>query len=207
MRNGIFKKTLFAIAGVLVLAGVSAQNDSQNTVKSEPYSWKNVQIVGGGFVDGIIFHPTEKNLRYCRTDMGGAYRWDQKNSRWQPLLDWVSYSDLNLMGVESIALDPQNPDMLYMACGTYTNPSTPDGAILWSDDRGKTFHRSNLPVKFGGNENGRGNGERLAVDPNNGNILYLGTRHAGLWRSTDRAMSWQRVDNFPDITEKIPRII
>ena len=28
-----------------------------------PYAWKNVQIVGGGFVDGIIFHPSEKGLR------------------------------------------------------------------------------------------------------------------------------------------------
>ena len=33
--------------------------------KQELYKWKNVQIVGGGFVDGIIFHPTAPNLRYC----------------------------------------------------------------------------------------------------------------------------------------------
>lgn len=204
MRIILFKLTLLAVTCIFIQAGMPAQDNSPKHVKSEPYVWKNVQIVGGGFVDGIIFHPTEKNLRYCRTDMGGAYRWDQKNLRWQPLLDWISYADLNLMGVESIALDPNDPDMLFMACGTYTNPSTPDGAILWSDDRGKTFHHSNLPVKFGGNENGRGNGERLAVDPNNSNILYLGTRHAGLWRSTDRAKSWSPVNNFPDITEKTP---
>jgi photosystem II stability/assembly factor-like uncharacterized protein len=167
----------------------------------QPYTWKNVQIVGGGFVDGIIFHPAEKGLRYARTDIGGAYRWNDQSKRWEPLLDWVSYPDLNLMGVESIAFDASDPDRVYLACGTYTNPSTPDGAILRSRDRGRTFQRTNVPFKFGGNETGRGNGERLAVDPNDGDILYLGTRHDGLWKSTDAGARWNRVANFPDVSE------
>ena len=123
-----------------------------------PYRWKNVQMVGGGFVDGIVFHPTAKGVRYARTDMGGAYRWNETIKRWEPLLDWLSYPDLNLMGVESIALDANDPDRLYLACGTYTDPKTPDGAILRSSDRGRTFQRTNVPFKLGANENGRGNG-------------------------------------------------
>jgi photosystem II stability/assembly factor-like uncharacterized protein len=57
---------------------------------------------------------------------------------------------------------------------------------------------------MGGNEDGRGNGERMSVDPNDGDILYLGTRNAGLWKSTDRAVSWNRVESFPDVTENPP---
>jgi hypothetical protein len=157
--------------------------------------------VGGGFVDGIIFHPAEKGLRYARTDIGGAYRWNDGTKRWEPLLDWVSYPDLNLMGVESIAVDPSDPNRVYLACGTYTNPATPNGAILRSHDRGNTFQLTDMPFKFGGNENGRGNGERLAVDPNDGNILFLGTRHDGLWKSIDAGATWSRVESFPDVTE------
>lgn len=174
------------------------------TPASEPYQWENVQMVGGGFVDGIVFHPAEKGLCYCRTDMGGAYRRNPKTLRWEPLLDWLSYKDMNLVGVESIALDPADPNRLYLACGTYTNDRAPDGAILRSDDRGKTFQRTDVPFKMGGNEDGRGNGERMAVDPNNGNVLYLGTRQAGLWKSTDRAVSWTQVTTFPDVTETPP---
>ena len=108
------------------------------------------------------------------------------------------------MGVESIAVDPADPNRVYLACGTYTNPRTPNGAILRSDNQGQSFQRTDVPLKFGGNEDGRGNGERLAVDPRDGHILYLGTRHDGLWRSIDRGATWAPVAGFPDVKEAIP---
>jgi photosystem II stability/assembly factor-like uncharacterized protein len=197
-------KTIAAtIATILVLQlTVQVQNANAQQVATIPYNWKSVQMVGGGFVPGIIFHPKAKGVRYCRTDMGGAYRWNDTSKRWEPLLDWLSYEDVNLMGVESIALDPNDPNRLYMACGTYT--SAKNTAILRSNDRGKTFQRTNVPFTMGGNENGRGNGERMAVDPNNGKILYFGSRQAGLWKSTDQAVTWNKVENFPDVTEAAP---
>lgn len=191
-----------SVAGVCLCATAALAQAPQAT----PYTWRNVQIVGGGFVDGFIFHPTEKDLRYARTDMGGAYRYDPATHRWAPILDWVPYRDLNLMGIESIAVDPSDANRLYLACGTYTNPNTPNGAILRSDDRGRTFQRTDVPFKFGGNEDGRGNGERLAVDPLDGRVLFLGTRHNGLWHSTDRGITWTQVTSFPDITEAAPPV-
>jgi hypothetical protein len=188
------------VAGLALVVGSTAQGPPGQPA-SVPYTWKNVQIVGGGFVDGIIFHPSEKGLRYARTDIGGAYRWNATAQHWEPLLDWVPYPDRNLMGVESIAVDPSDPDRVYLACGMYTNPTAPNGAVLRSRDRGKTFQRADVPFKFGGNENGRGNGERLVVDPHDGKILFLGTRHDGLWKSTDSGTNWNRVESFPDITE------
>jgi hypothetical protein len=206
--NGVMKKTslqMFLAGIVLSFCSFSVLNAQESPGPgSVPYHWKNVQIVGGGFVDGIVFHPREKGVCYARTDMGGAYRRNSESLRWEPLLDWVSYDDRNLMGVESIALDPSDPNRVYLACGTYTNPQVPDGAILSSGDRGETFQRTDVPFKMGGNEDGRGNGERMAVDPNNGDIIYLGTRHAGLWKTGDRSRTWQRVESFPEIEEAPP---
>ncbi len=175
---------------------------AQKVPASEPYRWKSVQIVGGGFVTGFVFAPSMKDLYYARTDMGGAYRYNPQEKKWEPLLDWVSLDDVNLMGVESIAVDPSDPQRLYLACGTYTLPTNPNAAVLRSKDRGRTFERTDLPFQLGANEDGRGNGERMAVDPFNGRILFLGSRYDGLWKSTDYGCTWRKVEAFPEIPEE-----
>lgn len=187
------KLILGALVAICAISCKPSTNGTAVSVKSEPYEWKSVQIVGGGFCDGIIFNPNYKDVRYARTDMGGAYRWDKKAGRWMPLLDFVSYADNNLIGVESIAADPKDPKTVYLDCGTYSRSK---GAILRSHDGGKTFERTDVPFTMGGNENGRGNGERMLVDPNNTDIIYVGTRNDGLWKSSDRGVSFQKVESF-----------
>ncbi|MGJ5893999.1 1,4-beta-glucanase [Streptomyces niveiscabiei] len=164
---------------------------------TQPYRWDNVVIGGTGFVTGVVFHPAVRGLAYARTDMGGAYRWDDGAARWVPLLDWISQADQNLLGVESLAIDPARPDSLYLAVGTYTQPWAGNGAFLRSDDRGATWTRTDLTVKLGSNEDGRGTGERLLVDPRDGDTLWLGTRHDGLLTSTDRGATWAPATGFP----------
>lgn len=161
------------------------------------YQWNNVAIGGGGFVTGLVFHPREKGLAYARTDVGGAYRWDTAANRWEPLTDWIGADDSNLLGIESIAVDPSDPQRVYLAAGTYLNERVGNGAILRSQDRGRSFQRADLPFKLGGNEMGRGNGERLAVDPNDGRVLFFGSRGKGLWRSQDGGAGWAQVKSFP----------
>jgi photosystem II stability/assembly factor-like uncharacterized protein len=163
-----------------------------------PYRWGNVAILGGGFVSGIITHPTEKGLIYCRTDIGGAYRWDESNRRWIPITDWISGPDWNYSGIESLAVDPSDPNRVYIATGTYTNKWVhSNGAIFRSHDRGATWQKAELPFKNGGNEEGRNAGERLMVDPNDGNVIFFGSRNNGLWKSADGGMRWQQVESFP----------
>lgn len=175
----------------------SASPSASAGASSGSYAWHNAEINGGGFVDGLVFNPSRKDLLYARTDMGGAYRWDATGQTWIPLTDWVSSKDANLLGIESLATDPVDPDRLYLAVGTYTSSWAGNAAILRSTDAGKTFQRTDLPFKLGSNEDGRSMGERLAIDPNNHGTLYLGTRKNGLWRSTDYGVTWGQVSGFP----------
>lgn len=168
--------------------------------QSENYTWQNVAMGGGGFVSGIITSRTEQNLMYARTDVGGAYRWDVANARWIPLLDWTAESEVGYQGVESIAIDPAEPNKVYMLVGTsyFNNGKT---AILRSADYGNTFSIVEVTSQFKahGNGMGRQNGERLIIDPNNGNILYCGTRWNGLFKSTNAGSTWSRLSGL-DVT-------
>ena len=185
----------FALFALLLVPGAAAKDDPT------AYHWRNVAVGGGGFVSGLVFHPRGEGLLYARTDIGGAYRWEPADRRWRPLMDWMGYEDSGRFGVESLALDPSDPDRLYLAVGTYQHERGQQGAILRSSDRGATFQRTGLPFRFGGNEQGRGNGERLAVDPNDGRVLLFGSRADGLWRSDDAGATWHEVPGFPAIAK------
>ena len=205
-RAGAGTKAL--LLALLIPAASRSPLVAAPSVSTETYAWNNVAIYGGGYVTGIIFNRTQHGLVYLRTDIGGAYRWDGATGTWRPLLDWVSRRDANLLGAESLATDPVEPNRVYIAAGTYTNPRTGNGEILRSVDFGDTWQRTPMPFKMGGNEAGRGNGERLAVDPNENRILYFGTRRDGLWRSADCGATWGKVESFPavpDADDNTPR--
>src|SRR5437667_3884523 len=166
------------------------------------YAWTTVRLVAGGFITGIVYHPSVLNLVYARTDIGGLYRSTDGGNTWVPRLDLVGWDNWGYSGVLSVAVDPRSASTVYAAVGGYTNSWDPNnGAILKSTDQGNTWTVSALPFKIGGNMPGRGNGERLGVDPNNSNIVYFGaTGDAnstfGLWKSTNGGSSWSQVNSF-----------
>jgi hypothetical protein len=158
----------------------------------QAYNWKSVTIKGGGFVSGIIMHPNAPGAVYCRTDIGGAYRWNPTNSSWIPLLDFAA--DANTYGIESVAIDPSDGNRLYLAA---SRGSSSMKWILASTNQGATFSSFSPPFSLDGNARGRGDGERMAVDPNLGSILFYGTKSQGLYKSVNRGTNWSQVTTFP----------
>ncbi|NRF71675.1 exo-alpha-sialidase [Aquincola sp. S2] len=155
------------------------------------YQWHSVPFGAGGFVTGFLFHPRERGLLYLRTDIGGAYRFNDAAQAWVPLLDHLSKADADLMGVLSLAVDVNDPDRLYAACGLYLDERVRRGALLSSTDRGASWQVHELGIHLGGNSPGRGSGERLQVDPHDGRVLWLGSSRDGLFKSTDRGRSFR----------------
>lgn len=196
MRRREFTAGLAALA----LLPSAALAERAAAAPAVAYTWRNVRIDGGGFVPGLVFSRAEQNLIYARTDIGGAYRWNQSGQSWTPLLDWVGRDKWGWNGVLSIAADPVDANRVYAAVGMYTNSWDPNnGAILRSTDRGATWQATTLPFKVGGNMPGRGMGERLAVDPHDHTRVYFAAEGGnGLWRSTDSGVTFSRVTAFPN---------
>ncbi|WP_250035464.1 cellulose binding domain-containing protein [Paractinoplanes maris] len=197
------RTTISAVVTAVLLSAAAvalARPLGASAAAADPYIWRNVRIDGGGFVPGVVFNPGERNLIYARTDIGGAYRWNQSGQSWTPLLDWVGQDNWGYNGVLSIAPDPVDTDRVYAAVGMYTNGWDPNnGAILRSADKGNTWQATALPFKNGGNMPGRGMGERLAVDPSDNRKVYFAAEGGnGLWRSTDFGATWAKVTNFPN---------
>lgn len=210
--------TVMSTAGTQTLSVTFAPTDSTNyksvtatvplTVNASTglpsYSWTNVRVVAGGYVTGVYFHPTQQNLMYIRTDIGGAYRRGPNDSQWVPLLDFISKDNGNWFGVESLGMDPTDANKLYLAVGEYIDSwNTKNGAMLISSDQGATFKTVPLSFKCGSNDSGRGTGERIAVDPNLPSTVYFGTRTAGMQISTDSGSTWNQMSSLA-VTSSVP---
>ena len=150
-------------------------------------TWTSVKWGGGGYVSGLIYHPTSAGVLYARTDIGGVYRWNA-NGSWTPLIDSLGAAENKFLGVESVALDPGNDQRVYMVTGKSTKEG--NGRIYASSDRGNSWTHYDLPFPVGGNEKGRAVGERLKLDPTNPSTMFYASRTAGLWKSTNSGQTW-----------------
>ena len=165
-------------------------------IESGQYEYKHIPIPGGGFVTGFVFHPAVPGILYARTDIGGAYRYNFQEDSWISLIDHATDPGMWETFPLSLALDRQNPSYIYAMVGdNYTNK------IAFSDDYGTHWRYFSVPsrdtegnpVRIHGNAPGRATGERLVVDPNDWNTLYMATMEDGLWKTHDQCRSWTKL--------------
>lgn len=181
------------LLSVCLLGGTVTGCAGTGKSAASKYQWSNVAIGGGGYVTGMEYNPKEEGLVYARTDIGGLYR-RQKGTDWVPLTDFLGAEEWNYIGIESMATDPVEPNRVYFAGGTYMNDSA---GLFASDDYGETWTRFDVPFGCGGNQSGRGCGERMCVNPNNNKEVWFGSRDSGLWKTSDYGKNWEEVTAFP----------
>lgn len=187
---GIFLAAIMCVS--VSLSAFAAEDQSAN------FKWDNMYLGAGGFVTGLAAHPDNADILYARTDVGGMYKYDSGNKSWVQLLDWLNKNERGLFQVRSVALDANNPNIIYAACGNGTLDD-----ILKSEDMGQTWTYMNFKEKTGGGTfcgNGtlaRVTGESLAVDPKNSDVIYAGTTGQGVFVTTNGGETWNRIDSIP----------
>ena len=161
---------------------------------SGEYTWNEVPIGGGGYVTGIVGHPVTTGLIYCRTDVGGAYKWDEASGKWLRITRTSNVQNLSgdINSVESLNISKSNNQVVYAAIGN--NLKTATGRIIKSTDGGESWTDPSTQRWFmGANERSRTGSERLCVDPANPDVVYFGSRKEGLWVTTDGGVNWNQV--------------
>ena len=164
---------------------------------AQTYTWKNVRIGGCGSVTSIKAHPLVQNLYFITTDVGNPYRWNNTTQSWEGLLNSVTFANWNLGACANLAFDPNDStgNTLYATVGKYPETWASIGKVIKSTNRGTTWTDTNLSIWVGANYDQK-SGERIAVDPQNSNVVYVTTRQDGTYKSTNAGSSWTKINTL-----------
>jgi hypothetical protein len=169
---------------------------------AETYTWKTVRIGGGGCTTSMQAHPFVQNLYLITTDVGTPYRWNNALQRWEGVFYNLPTSYWGKSAAGNVAFTPSDNtgNILYATIGgAWTT-----GGILKSTDRGDTWVDCQLPLDVKPN-NDQVFGQRLAVDPQNSDVVYVTTRPGtgvtsinGTFKSTSAGAeaSWTKANDL-----------
>jgi photosystem II stability/assembly factor-like uncharacterized protein len=138
-------------------------------------SWRRLfRGLEGDTVFAVAFSPSSARTVYAGvatySERGGVFKSGNGGLTWA-----FSGRGISGLSIASIAVNPENPDTLWVVGSNVPFKST---------DRGKTWTR----VRFGP---GDGRATRVAVDPLDGSIVYLGLPDGTLRRTHDGGQTWE----------------
>ncbi|MBN2680895.1 MAG: PKD domain-containing protein [Bacteroidales bacterium] len=149
---------------------------------------------GNGRVNCVSFHPTNPNIFYVGSPSGGLWKTTNGGASWITTTD-----ELASMGVSDIAIDPVNPDIIYIATGDGDASDTYTIGILKSFDGGLTWNPTGLSYNASSFKIIR----RLIIHPTNPNIL-IAASNSGVMKTVDGGDSWTTsvIGHFKDVEFK-----
>jgi hypothetical protein len=109
--------------------GGEASPTQGDPTETAAYRWRNVQILGGGFVTGVTFSPLVKGLLYARTDVGGAYRLDPGSAEWVPLTDWLGRKTRHDPRDDDRSLDEKGRHLSHDGRGAHVEVDGPEREV------------------------------------------------------------------------------
>jgi hypothetical protein len=76
MKARSFVRCRFVTLVTIVMTASALSPRVRGADLTGSYVWNPVSIGAGGWVTGFVVHPLDPAVRYRRTDVGNAYRWD-----------------------------------------------------------------------------------------------------------------------------------
>jgi hypothetical protein len=175
--------------------------------------WQPLKVGGGGFTRDLDIAPD--GTKVCKVDVYGAYVWNPSvpstgnaggTGMWQQLCSpsriapgdpayspAVQGSHYTSGGAWDVRIAPSNSSVFYMVWLGMMYKSTNKG-VTWvnqTDNAGGTFPRQTL-ANSNANSGAAGPGPPMAIDPQNPNVVWLGTG-AGVYTTSDGGTNWSKI--------------
>ncbi len=204
---------------VVYVAAWSVENNGGDLFRSDDggKSWSQMKEMKGKSIRAFAMAPSnEKTLVVGALD--GVFRSNDGGEHWTRI---SPENNAEIRNIESIAIDPKNPDIVY--AGTWHLPwKTSDGGATWKNIKNGMIDDSDVfsiivdPVNpsvvyvsacsgIYKSENGADQFRKiqgipatarrtrvLMQDPAHTNVVYAGTTE-GLWKTTDSGHTWLRM--------------
>jgi len=179
-----FKCTRLRDAGVFKSED-NGQNWQQKVKIDKKRSIASVNILS------IAINPKDTNIIYLGTEGNALYKSKDKGETWQEVADEGKLL-AKRANIHDIAIDPKNPDILYVAC--YQDFK---GRLLKSVDGGKVWKETYVVSQD------EYLVEAVAVDAYEPQTVYIGTNRGGFLQSMDYGETWKVLRWFEAKINKI----
>lgn len=164
------------------------QRGPQNGI-SAPWQLEGPANIGAR-INCIAVHPVNQNIIYIGYSGGGIWKTTDGGNFWFPIFD-----DQTFLAISDIAIDPQNPNVIYAGTGDLNISGYPFiGDGVWkSTNAGATWEHLGLKTQS--------IISRIIVHPTDPNTLFASStgipfeanNDRGLYRSTNGGQSWEQV--------------
>ncbi len=155
-------------------ADIAVQHDIRaNTLAVDPANASNRRIYLSTASSGLFYSPTA-NIDWNNIALS--------------TLSWTSISaGLSNEFIYALAIDPNNPDILYAG--------SRGSGMFKSIDRGASWFAINSGLKNDALANDIVHVNTIAINPNDSSLVYAGTETRGVFRSLDGGSTWAAVNN------------
>lgn len=161
---------------------VAQGSEDQGVFKSEDGGehWELLKRTKGLSILAVAIAPSDSNLLIAGSK-SGAYRSTDAGDSWQRI---TPEDNIELRNVNSVAIDPENIDNIYI--GTHHLPwKTTDGGATWNQTGYKEIGMIDDTDIMG-----------ICVNSANPNLVYM-NGCSGIYRSTNRGEKWFKIPGIP----------
>lgn len=170
----------------------------------------NWQLIGptnisGRCTDVEVVAPRGDNYTiYVAAASGGVWKTVNEGTSWAPIFDQEASTTIG-----DIALDPQNPDVLWVGTGEANifRSSMAGSGIYRTSDGGKTWKHMGLTNTL--------TISRILIHPENSNIVYVAAsghewtnnKERGVYKTIDGGVNWEKVLYIDEMTGAIDLVM